>query len=303
MNENYGKLENGVLTFAPSNLIIGEEQVFNATAEEYLTAGYLPIEFTPKSEAGEWQAVYTEVDGKILQSWVYEGRVHDHSNLEVLNSIKSSDIGGEGGLTPEQLADLEENTRARHTHDNKDILDAITEDMLPNFDETGGWIGRYEFEALHSDVYAEASTAKSLAGMALKYRSEPPHGSFPASPNRYYDFGEAESITINFAEIPEDLACYRNEYSFTFKSGATPTVLTFPDTVEWVNGKAPEIQPNAKYIITIVDNIASYITTSKANGTVTQSEMQKYVTSAIPTTEELVNEVLDSLSIAEEVEF
>lgn len=94
MNENYGKLENGVLTFAPSNLIIEAEQVFNATAEEYLAAGYLPIKRTPKPNEGEWQAVYTEVDGVILQSWIYEGRIHDHSNLPLLEDVTAKSLSG-----------------------------------------------------------------------------------------------------------------------------------------------------------------------------------------------------------------
>lgn len=93
-NVNYGKLANGVLTFAPLNLIIGEEQVLNATAEEYLAAGWLQIEYTQKPDDGEWQAVYTEIDGKILQSWVYQGKVHDHTNLDILNNVSEKSLSG-----------------------------------------------------------------------------------------------------------------------------------------------------------------------------------------------------------------
>jgi hypothetical protein len=40
---------------------------------------------------------------------------------------------GGGGLTPEQSADLEANTAARHEHENKDVIDTI------HFDDVGGF--------------------------------------------------------------------------------------------------------------------------------------------------------------------
>ena len=39
-------------------------------------------------------------------------------------------IGGDSGLTPEQEAEINANTEARHTHENKDVLDGITQEML-----------------------------------------------------------------------------------------------------------------------------------------------------------------------------
>lgn len=94
MNRKYGKIDEGVLIFAPVNLIIDDMQVFNAEEADYLAAGYLPIQRTIKPDDNEWQAVYTEVGGVILQSWVYQGKVHDHVNFEVLNKVSPKSLSG-----------------------------------------------------------------------------------------------------------------------------------------------------------------------------------------------------------------
>ena len=94
MNKKYGKLIDGVLEFAPTNLIIDDMQVINAEETDYINAGYLVIEYTSKPDEREWQAVYTEVDGVILQSWVYEGRIHDHSNLSLLEDVTEKSLSG-----------------------------------------------------------------------------------------------------------------------------------------------------------------------------------------------------------------
>lgn len=69
-------------------------------------------------------------------------------------------------------------------------------------------------------------------------------------PNTDYSFGECESLTITFAEGKKSK---RNEYIFSFTSGATPTVLTLPDTVKWANELT--VEANKRYEISIVDNI------------------------------------------------
>ena len=94
MNKKYGKLVEGVLTFAPINLVVDDMQIINAEEADYISAGYLPIQYTIKPDDNEWQAVYTEVDGVILQSWVYEGRIHDHSNLPLLEGVTAKSLSG-----------------------------------------------------------------------------------------------------------------------------------------------------------------------------------------------------------------
>lgn len=46
-------------------------------------------------------------------------------------------IGGDG-MTPAEKKALEENTKARHTHDNKNILDGITQDRVDKWDSSEG---------------------------------------------------------------------------------------------------------------------------------------------------------------------
>ena len=73
------------------------------------------------------------------------------------------------------------------------------------------------------------------------------------SPNTYYKFSRCTSLTITLgAEVSGIL----NEYMFEFISGVTPTVLNLPETVKWNNGNVPTIEPNKKYIVSIISNIA-----------------------------------------------
>jgi hypothetical protein len=69
-------------------------------------------------------------------------------------------------------------------------------------------------------------------------------------PNTHYSFGEVETLTLEFAEGKTDKV---NEYSFTFTSGATPTILTLPSSVQWANELT--VEANKRYEVSIVDNI------------------------------------------------
>lgn len=71
-------------------------------------------------------------------------------------------------------------------------------------------------------------------------------------PNKYYSFGEVASLNITLA-TPSDNTIY-NEYMFEFDSGTTPTSLTLPNTVEWV--ETPTIEASKTYQVSIVNNIA-----------------------------------------------
>ena len=73
------------------------------------------------------------------------------------------------------------------------------------------------------------------------------------SPNTLYEFGECTSLTITLAS---EISGIRNEYMFEFVSGATPTMLSIPETVGWMGGKAPTIEANKTYQCSIVNNIA-----------------------------------------------
>lgn len=69
-------------------------------------------------------------------------------------------------------------------------------------------------------------------------------------PNIFYNFGEAATVDVTLA--PEIEGKY-SEYMFEFRSSATATVLTVPDTVTWVN--EPEIEANKTYQVSILNNI------------------------------------------------
>ena len=70
-------------------------------------------------------------------------------------------------------------------------------------------------------------------------------------PNKMYDFGVADTLTVVF---DEGLTGKVNEYLFSFISGETATVLTLPSTVKWVNELT--VEPNKRYEISVVDNVA-----------------------------------------------
>ena len=69
-------------------------------------------------------------------------------------------------------------------------------------------------------------------------------------PNVFYNFGEATTVNVTLAPEIEDKY---SEYMFEFKSGATATVLTVPDTVKWVT--EPNIEANKTYQVSILNNI------------------------------------------------
>ena len=70
-------------------------------------------------------------------------------------------------------------------------------------------------------------------------------------PNVFHLWGEISALGLTFTEGMESVV---NEYVFQFTSGATPTILTLPDTIQWVNG-APSIEANKTYQVSIVNNI------------------------------------------------
>jgi hypothetical protein len=74
---------------------------------------------------------------------------------------------------------------------------------------------------------------------------------FTLTPNTFHVWDRVASLDLSFANEQVDVT---NEYTFQFTSGATPTSLTLPDTIQWVNG-APNIEANKIYQVSIVNNI------------------------------------------------
>lgn len=71
-NYNYARLDRSNFEYAPNIIFCGDKQIINASAEEYASLGWLPIIKTEPPEADEnsyYTPIYTESDGKIVQSW------------------------------------------------------------------------------------------------------------------------------------------------------------------------------------------------------------------------------------------
>lgn len=74
------------------------------------------------------------------------------------------------------------------------------------------------------------------------------------APNTYHVWDDVEVLNISFGEGASGVA---NEYVFQFFPTYAAFTLTLPSNVEWVNGEAPAIQPNAHtYVVSIVNNLA-----------------------------------------------
>lgn len=87
----FGKLILGTLKVPqnyPCSIELNGKTIYNPTEEQYLEAGYLPIEETVPEEIEGKVAVasYKIVDNVIVQSWSYEDEVIDNivGNEEVV---------------------------------------------------------------------------------------------------------------------------------------------------------------------------------------------------------------------------
>ena len=78
--------------------------------------------------------------------------------------------------------------------------------------------------------------------------------SISIEPNKFYIWDEVISLTITLEpEIPEVI----NEYMFQFTSGSTPTTLSLPSDIKWVNDELPIIESNYIYQISILNGLGS----------------------------------------------
>ena len=72
LNSNFGKLIDGVITYAPSEVKLGNTYYPAPTAEQYAACGYLPIDSTKPEKDGAY-FVSTEygdiVDGRIVRRY------------------------------------------------------------------------------------------------------------------------------------------------------------------------------------------------------------------------------------------
>ena len=90
----YGKLLNGNLRSAPNVLVIGNTQVWNASAEQYLDEGWKLVVFTEPPEAPTgyyYESGWSEDETEITQTWTLTELPDDVDEAEAFEII----FGGE----------------------------------------------------------------------------------------------------------------------------------------------------------------------------------------------------------------
>lgn len=142
-----------------------------------------------------------------------------------------------------------------HTHDNKDVLDQITEDWNKQSD----WnISDENDVAFIKNKPTNLSEFNNDAG----YLTEPIIGypiinttqsTIEIKPNTYYKFGNVDSLNITFTSSDSS---YTQEYCFEFIANES-TTLNLPDTVKWI--KNPQIESGKTYQVSILNNIGVII--------------------------------------------
>ena len=70
-NFDFGKIENGIFSFAPKELESEGVKMLTNDAKIYKAAGWLKITHTPKPEKDGYYytAKYTQKNGKIIEEW------------------------------------------------------------------------------------------------------------------------------------------------------------------------------------------------------------------------------------------
>lgn len=142
-----------------------------------------------------------------------------------------------------------------HTHDNKDVLDQITEDWNKQSD----WNISDENDVA---FIKNKPTNLSEFNNDVGYLTEPIIGypiinttqsTIEIKPNIYYKFGNVDSLNITFTSSDSS---YTQEYCFEFIANES-TTLNLPDTVKWI--KNPQIESGKTYQVSILNNIGVII--------------------------------------------
>lgn len=84
---------------------------------------------------------------------------------------------------------------------------------------------------------------------------------FTLTPNVMHIWGTVASLNLS---LPTDSNSTLDEYLFTFTCGSTPTTLTLPATIKWIQD--PEFEENKTYQISIVNGLAGFLTNGMVAG-------------------------------------
>ena len=115
-----------------------------------------------------------------------------------------------------------------------------------------------------STAYARADHKHPSDTTKAEKIAEINHGTsdttFALTPNIHHVWGEVTSLTLTLATGESGIV---NEYMFSFYSGSTPTTLTLPSTVKWVQPLT--CQQDKYYEVSILNNLAAYLTDNMVN--------------------------------------
>lgn len=98
-NYNYARLDHGDFEYAPNILYIGDRQIINASAEQYASLGWLPIIKTEQPQAEEnsyYTPIYTESDGRIVQSWEKHETTNEATETDYINALETLGVNFNG---------------------------------------------------------------------------------------------------------------------------------------------------------------------------------------------------------------
>lgn len=121
--------------------------------------------------------------------------------------------------------------------------------------EKAAWNNKEDAIADLNEIRSNASNAAALSATALQPIEIVEHGTndttFTLTPNKFHVWGTVSSLTLSLGEVS---STHLDEFMFQFTSGSVETVLTLPNSVNWV--KEPTIETDMTYQVSIVNNIA-----------------------------------------------
>lgn len=154
--------------------------------------------------------------------------------------------------------------------DELNLITGKVDEIIDNIPDVSGFLtetradGKYQpigNYALKSEIpdTSQLATKTELSAKADKVSTENvSETTKELQPNKYYIFGEVETLTLTLAEGEENKLA---EYMFEFTSGTTPTTITEIAGVEW---KGDTIEANKVYQASISRGIGILIGRAKA---------------------------------------
>lgn len=146
---------------------------------------------------------------------------------------------------------------------NQLTIDAINTETIPTESTVSGW--GFTKNAGTITGVSVAGVSKGTSGVVDVGISEVNHGTsdtaFTLTQNVMHIWGTVSSLTLS---LPTDSNSYLDEFMFTFTSGSTPTTLSLPSTVKWVQDI--EVEANKTYQVSIINNLAGWLTNGMPSG-------------------------------------